>query len=410
MKKKMNIGLFGYGCVGHGFYKALKQSPNTNAEIKKIVVKDKYKDRDLPPKHFTYQASDILIDTEIDTVVELIDDVDAAYDIVKSALNQGKHVVSANKKLIAEHLDELIALAQNNRVSFLYEASVCASIPIIRNLEDYFRSDHIQGFQGICNGTTNYILTRTNQGLTYKKALQESQSLGYAESDPTLDVDGFDAKYKLIILLKHSFGISTKPEDVFNCGIRPILPEHIAYAEEQNSKIKFFSFAQKIDNKVFGFVAPFLISSEHPIFNVENEFNAVNVEAKFSHQQLFLGKGAGSEPTASAVLSDVSALGNDYKYSYAQSDVQDLNFTNDFYLKIYLASPNQASLEQIPFIATETTHQSDAYHYKTGWVNFQDLFKIDFNKQQDLFFAVISLEFKLDFKALDKTIEEAYVA
>ena len=187
-----------------------------------------------------------MIDTDINTVVELIDDADAAYDIVKSALNLSKHVVSANKKLIAEHLDELINLAKEKGVSFLYEASVCASIPIIRNLEDYFKSDEIKGFQGICNGTTNYILSRTNQGLTYDKALAEAQDLGFAESDPTLDVDGFDAKYKLIILLKHAFGVSTQPDEVFNCGIRNILPEHVAFADEENYKIKLFSFAQKI--------------------------------------------------------------------------------------------------------------------------------------------------------------------
>ena len=409
MKTKINIGLFGYGCVGQGFYKALKQSPNVNAEIKKIVVKDKYKERDLPQKYFTFQASDILIDTEINTVVELIDDADAAYDIVKSALNLGKHVVSANKKLIAEHLDELINLAKEKGVSFLYEASVCASIPIIRNLEDYFKSDEIKGFQGICNGTTNYILSRTNQGLTYDKALAEAQDLGFAESDPTLDVDGFDAKYKLIILLKHAFGVSTQPNEVFNCGIRNILTEHVAFADEENYKIKLFSFAQKIDEKVFGFVAPFLISPKHPNYHVENEFNAVNVNAKWSHEQLFLGKGAGSEPTASAVLSDVTALNDDYKYDYAQSNSETSNaFTNDFYLKIYLACQDQKHLEDIAFEITDKVHQSDDYYYKTGWVNFQNLKTIDFNKTPDLFFAVLPEEPKLSLKDVDEVLKEEY--
>jgi len=410
MKKKINIGLFGYGCVGQGFYKALKQSPNIDAEIKKIVVKDKYKERDLPQKHFTFQASDILIDTEINTVVELIDDADAAYNIVKSALHQGKHVVSANKKLIAEHLDELITLAQEKGVSFLYEASVCASIPIIRNLEDYFKSDEIKGFQGICNGTTNYILSRTNQGLTYKKALAEAQDLGFAESDPTLDVDGFDAKYKLIILLKHAFGVSSKPSEVFNCGIRHILPEHVAFANEQQFKIKLFSFAQKTNGKVLGFVAPFLISTQHAHYHVENEFNAVNVNARWSHEQLFLGKGAGSEPTASAVLSDVTALKTHYQYAYAQSHSEPTYvFTNDFYLKIYLASPNQKRLEDIPFEVIDEAHQSDDYYYKTGWVNFKQLNAIDFNKTPDLFFAVLPEEPKLSLKDVDNVFKDEYL-
>lgn len=409
MKTKMKIGLFGYGCVGQGFYKALNQSPNIDAEIKKIVVKDKYKERDLPQKYFTYQASDILIDTEINTVVELIDDADKAYDIVKSALSLGKHVVSANKKLIAEHLDELINLAKEKDVSFLYEASVCASIPIIRNLEDYFKSDEIKGFQGICNGTTNYILSRTNQGLTYDKALAEAQDLGFAETDPTLDVDGYDAKYKLIILLKHAFGVGTEPDEVFNCGIRHIQPEHVTFAENQGYKIKLFSFAQKIGEKVFGFVAPFLISPKHPNYHVENEFNAVNVDAKWSHQQLFLGKGAGSEPTASAVLSDVTALDEGYKYSYTQSNSETHNlFTNNFYLKIYLASQKQKHIEDIAFLITDKSYQSNDFYCKTGWVNFQHLKEIDFNKTPDLFFAVLPKEPKLSLDKVDKILSDEY--
>jgi len=409
MKTKINIGLFGYGCVGQGFYKALKQSPSTNAKITKIVVKDKYKERDLPQQCFTYQPSDILNDTEINTVVELIDDADAAYNIVKSALNQGKNVVSANKKLIAEHLEELITLAKENNLSFLYEASVCASIPIIRNFEDYFKSDDIIGFQGICNGTTNYILSRTKQGLTYDKALTEAQNLGYAETDPTLDVDGFDAKYKLIILLKHAFGISVKPDEVFNCGIRHILPEHVAFADELNYKLKLFSFAQKFEGKVFGFVAPFLISTQHPNYHVENEFNAVSVNARWSHQQLFLGKGAGSEPTASAVLSDVTALQGAYAYTYDQTKtVANDEFTNEFYLKIYLASNNQNRLEELPFESIDQAHQSNHYYYKTGWVNFKRLVTIDFNKTPDLFFAVLPEEPKLNLNDFDEILKKEY--
>jgi len=410
MKNSSKIGLFGYGCVGQGFYKILQQSPNTNAEITKIVVKDKYKKRDLPDKHFYYQASDILIDNDIDTVVELIDDADAAYDIVKSALKLGKNVVSANKKLIAEHLDELIDLAKENQVTFLYEASVCASIPIIRTLEDYFKSDHIEGFQGICNGTTNYILSRTAQGLTYESALQEAQDLGFAESDPTLDVDGFDAKYKLAILLKHAFGVTAQPQQIFNCGIRHIKPEHVSFAEDRDGKLKLYSYAKQIEDKVIGFVAPFLVQKSHPNFSVENEFNAVNVNAEFAREQLFQGRGAGSVPTASAVLSDVQALQNGYAYAFASANDNNQNtFTNDFYLNILLSAKDENSLDELEFVHTENVSVDDKKAFKTGWVHFKNLITIDFNTRDDLFFAVLSEDFKLRLSDVEHASEEALV-
>ena len=163
---------------------------------------------------------------------------------------------------------------------------------------------------------------------------------------------------------------------------------------------------KRLDNKVFGFVAPFLISPKHPNYQVENEFNAVNVNAKWSHEQLFLGKGAGSEPTASAVLSDVTALNEGYKYAYAQSNSETSNvFTNDFYLKIYLASQNRKHLEDIAFEITDKVYQSDDYYYKTGWVNFQNLKTIDFNKTPDLFFAVLPEEPKLSLKNVDEAFK-----
>jgi len=410
MTKTSNIGLFGYGCVGQGFYKILQQSPNTHAEITKIVVKDKYKTRDLPDGYFFYQASDILLDNDINIVVELIDDAQAAYDIVKSALKLGKNVVSANKKLIAEHLDELIDLAHENQVMFLYEASVCASIPIIRTLEDYFKSDHIEGFQGICNGTTNYILSRTAQGLTYDEALQEAQDLGFAESNPTLDVDGFDAKYKLAILLKHAFGVSAQPQQIFNCGIRHIKPEHVNFAEDRDGKLKLYSYAKQIEDKVIGFVAPFLVRKSHPNYSVENEFNAVNVNAEFAREQLFQGRGAGSVPTASAVLSDVQALQTGYAYAYASVNEDYQNtFTNDFYLNILLSAEDENSLDDLEFVHTENVSVDEKKAFKTGWVHFKNLINIDFNTRNDLFFAVISEDFKLRLSDVEHALEEAFV-
>jgi len=391
MKKKINIGLFGFGCVGQGLYEVLNESGLINAEINKIVVKTKGKNRSIPESYFGYDKNDILNDTQINTVVELIDDADAAYEIVTTALKKGMNVVSANKKLIAYHLDELIELGKANNVSFLYEASVCASIPIIRNIEEYYNCDALHGLQGICNGTTNYILSQTNKGLTYDEALQKAQELGFAESDPTLDVDGFDAKFKLQILLKHAFGVTTQPDDVFNYGVRQILPVHVQYAKEKGYKLKLFSTAKRIGDEVFGFVAPHYIPASHAAYNVEDEFNAIAVEALFSSEQLFVGKGAGSHPTASAVLSDIAALSYDYRYEYNHSkpEKKRLTFSNECLVKVFLGSSKEEKIVSFPFIERDELFIGKDYNYATGWVKFTDLNVIDFNNESDLFFAVL---------------------
>ena len=391
MRKKLKIGLFGFGCVGQGLYEVLNQSQLLDAKIEKIVVKTKGKKRAIAEENFDYIADDILEDPTINCVVELIDDANAALDIVLKAFKKGKHVVSANKKLIAENLDLLIQAAKDAGVSFVYEAAVCGSIPIIRNIEEYYNNDALSGLEGICNETTNYILTKTGEGKSYDQALSEAQELGFAESDPTLDVDGFDAKYKLQILLKHAFGITTAPKDVFNYGIRHIKINDSNYAKEKGYRIKLFSKAHRIGpNQIAGFVAPHMISSNHQAYHVENEFNAVVVEALFSDQQLFVGKGAGSYPTASAVLSDISALTFDYQYEYKKSKVTDLPiFTNNFKVKVYVGSTNRSLIRVFPFIQRDEIFQSESYNYATGWVDFGQIRKYNFNQEESLFLAIL---------------------
>lgn len=390
MRKQLTIGLFGFGCVGAGLYEVLNQSNLLDAKIKRIVVKDPTKKRTLSADFFGFEASEILNDSEINLVVELINNSDDALKIVREALSKGKHVVSANKKLIAEHLDELIQLAKENKVSFLYEASVGGSIPIIRNLEEYYNNDSLSSVQGIVNGTTNYILTQANYGVSYDDALAKAQELGFAELDPTLDVDGFDSKYKLTLLIKHAFGTSVNPGNLFNYGIRQVKPQDVSYASEKGYRIKLFARAEKVGNKIVGFVAPHFINSVHPAYQVDNEFNAVIVEALFSDKQLFFGKGAGSFPTASAVLSDISAIQFEYQYEYRKT-VKDATptYTDDFFLRIYLASNSLDKINEIPFYKIDEVFQSSNYSFQTGWVKFSDLKKIDFNNESNLFFAVL---------------------
>lgn len=390
MSKELKIGLIGFGCVGSGLYEVLNQSKLIDARISKIVVKDKNKERSIPKENFLYDVNEVLDDAEINTVVELINDSDEALAIVKKALKNGKDVVSANKKLIAEHLTELKQLADENNASFLYEGAVAGSIPIIRNLEEYYNNDSLTSLEGIVNGTTNYILTKSNHGIGYAEALKDAQDLGFAELDPTLDVDGFDSKYKLVLLLKHAFGITVNPKNVFNSGIRQISKREVAYANEKGYRIKLFSRAEKIGDKVVGFVAPHFVNDEHFAFGVDNEFNAVVVEGLFSDRQLFIGKGAGSHPTASAVLSDVSALKFDYKYEYRkEEESKNLTFTSDFFVKVYLGSQFVEAINEVPFYKVDELFQSEAYNYQTGWVKFSDLTVFDFNKRTDLSMVVL---------------------
>lgn len=398
MRNKLKIGLFGFGVVGNGLYEVLNKSNLLDAKIKKIVVKNPNKERKIGKENFSYDKTDILLDPEINLVVELIDDARAAYLIVSEALKRKKSVVTANKKMLAENLEELVNLAKDNNVSLLYEASVGGSIPIIRNLEEYYNNDSLSGIQGIVNGTTNYILTQTNFGKDYETALQEARELGFAESDPTLDVDGYDSKYKLILLIKHAFGLSLKPESVFNYGIRNVKEQDVRYASEKGFRIKLFSRAEKIGNKLVGFVAPHFISEKNVAYNVNNEFNSVSVEALFSDKQLFLGKGAGAYPTASAVLSDVSALQFDYAYEYKKtnSENEGLTYSDDFFLKIYIGSEFIESIQEIPFYKIDELFQSKNYNFQTGWVKFSEIRNFDFNKLKDLFFAVLPDKFLLE--------------
>jgi homoserine dehydrogenase len=203
MSKKLSIGLFGFGVVGQGLYDIII-TKNLNIEIVKFAIKDPHKKRTLPAELFTTDRDELLNNPEINTIVELINDTEAAFEIVSRALSSGKNVVSASKKMIALHLEELIELQHKHGTSLLYEGAVCGSIPIIRNLEEYYDNELLHSISGIFNGSSNYILSKGFiEGLDYDSALKQAQDLGFAETDPTSDVGGFDAKYKLVIAAAH---------------------------------------------------------------------------------------------------------------------------------------------------------------------------------------------------------------
>lgn len=393
MSKTLKIGLFGFGCVGQGLYHVLNNSTGFKADIIKIGLKNKNKIRTIAKELITFDKWEILNNPEIDVIVELIDDADEAFLIVSEALKKGKHVVSANKKLLAEHLEELYRLQQENNVSLLYEASACGSIPIIRTLEEYFDNEELEKVSGIFNGTTNYILTKTiNEKLSYADALKQAQEKGFAESDPTNDVEGFDAKFKAIIIALHAFGLIIKPEEVLNIGITTLHDNDIKYASEKGYKIKLTPIIQLIgDNNVSVFVAPRFIKENNHLYNVDNEFNGVIVEGKFSGEQFFQGRGAGSYPTGAAVLSDISALSHGYKYEfkkYAQKQAPE--FTNDALVHVYLRYNSSADLKQIEFDEITEKYIGSDYNYIVGKVNLQNLINNrDYILQNKIFISLV---------------------
>ena len=395
MSKKLTIGLFGYGVVGTGLYDVLHKSKTVDATIKKIVVKHKDKPRNISPEHFHFDKNEILNDDEINVVVELIDDADAAYEIVTTALKNGKAVVSANKKLIAEHFEELYELQQKYNVPFLYEAAVCGSIPIIRNLEEYYNNDFLQSIQGIVNGSTNYILTKTFQdNLSFDEALKEAQEKGYAESNPILDTGGFDARSKLQILLAHSFGITTKPEEVFNVGIQNLGDLELKFAKEKNLQIKLLAYAQKRnDNEVAALVIPKFVKSTDTFSTVNDVFNGVKVQTAFADKQFFYGRGAGSLPTASAVLSDISAISYDYRYEYKKiTNSENLKLTEDFNLKVLFRHPSKdADKFQPYFINIEEYYGNKEQGYFVGDISFKNLKEIFSQNSEEVSFVLIDV-------------------
>ena len=384
MNTKLKLGLFGFGCVGQGLYHVLHETHGVKASIKKICVKNKTKHRPIDAEYFTYDKADILSDPEIDIVVELIDDARAAFEIVKTALEHGKAVVTANKKMLAEHLEEIYQLQKKHGKPVLYEGAVCGSIPILRNLEEYYDNDLISSIEGIFNGSTNYILTRVfDEKKSYAEALKKAQELGFAESDPSLDVKGFDPKYKLVIAIAHTFGLFVQPEQVINIGIDKISDIDLKFARDNNFTIKLIARAFKENGKVFGFVAPQFIENTNPLASVRNEFNAVQVRGAFAETQLFIGKGAGSYPTGSAVLSDISALSYGYAYEYKKRQQDSgLEFSNDFLVEAYISFGEEDKVSISDFVEFTSGYAAQDKQYMLGKITLQKL--LSFSRQEGI--------------------------
>ncbi len=318
MKETIGIGLLGLGVVGGGVAKALRGKGETIArqagsrlEIKGILERDPAKGPrlNIEPELLTTEAQKIINNPEIDIVIEALGGESPAWEYIRDAMLTGKHVVTANKEVMAKHGVELLTLAAEHEVNLLYEASVGGGIPLISPLKQDLLANDISAIYAIINGTTNYVLTRMGkEGLDFATAIKQAQELGYAEADPSNDVNGTDAAYKLAILATLAFHIEVRPEDVYYEGISRLAPRDFRYAKELGYAIKLLAIAKKEEHSLQVRVHPVFLPEDILLAKVDGVFNAVQIEGDLIGKVLFYGEGAGALPTSSAIIADVIYL------------------------------------------------------------------------------------------------------
>lgn len=342
----INIGLLGFGTVGQGVVDIINKRedliPNEELKVKKILVRSLEKERQVqvPREKLTLNPNDIVEDDDIDIVIEVTGDVDLSYRLVRTALEKGKHVVTANKALVSAYFEELSSLAEENDVYFLYEASVAGGIPVLKPLKDQMRLNKISNVQGILNGTCNYILSKmTDEFLDYGEVLKEAQKLGYAEADPSSDVEGTDTLRKLRILSTMAMGASITEDDILCDGIDSISAVDIQLLRDKGRLVKLIGEVYEVDGGYQAIVQPKAVKINNYFAGVKEAFNSVSIEGDFSGVLKFYGAGAGMYPTANAVLTDVidCILGTQSKASplrHRQLENKNEEIKGKYYLRI----------------------------------------------------------------------------
>jgi|TARA_B100000214_G_scaffold361075_1_gene324106 homoserine dehydrogenase len=305
--KTFTVAVLGAGNIGSAVLSRLESLDNDvlNLELKKVLVQDTSKDRGVSKDLLTDNFEDILNDESIDLVIEVLGGVDPGREYIKALLEKGKAVITANKDIIADCGEELIAIAQDNNTCLYFEAAVAAGIPVLKPLIESLRGEELTKVLGIINGTSNYILTSMEEGSTYEDALSTAQELGFAEPDPTNDVEGVDAKYKAMILSLLCFGVSPDDKDVFTEGISEITKEDFDWASRLDKTIKLVAQIDSNENGFNARVHPVLIDKKHPLAAIRGALNALVAEGENINQLVFSGPGAGANPTASAIIGDV---------------------------------------------------------------------------------------------------------
>ena len=339
MKKLIKVGMLGIGNVGRGTYQTLRmnhdkiaETTGLDIEIVKILNRHPEVDRgiEVPDGVYTPNVSDILDDPEIDIVIELIGGIEPATEYMARALANGKSVVTANKAAIAANGKKLAALAQEHHVLLRFEAAVAGGIPILTSLTTALLSNQFDEVHGILNGTTNYILTQMGEyGKDYAEVLKDAQEKGFAEADPTADVEGLDAANKLSILISLIFGVGAGPDIIPTRGITSVGSEDIEFAMSSGYRIKLLASARRDNGKLYGNVEPALVPVNHPLASVNNEFNAVFVTGNAVDDLMFYGRGAGPLPTGSAVLGDVIGVARKLEKDSAYDIVPQLRYDSD---------------------------------------------------------------------------------
>lgn len=316
--KKVKIALLGLGNVGRGVWNILQMNgeeimkrSGCQVEVAKILVRDPSKARavKVPEELITTDFDEILNDDSIKIIVEVMGGIEPAKEFILKSLGKKKHIVTANKMLLATYGDDLFKKADEEEVMLNYEASVAGGIPIIQAINESLTANKIENLYGIINGTTNFILSKMElEGSDFDDVLKEAQEKGYAEADPTSDIEGFDAQYKLAILSSLAFGTKVKIDDVYREGITKITSKDIRYAKDFGLVIKLLAIAKEIDGKLQLRVHPTMIPDTHPLANVHDSFNAVFIKGNAVDDLMFYGRGAGDLPTGSAVVADIVSI------------------------------------------------------------------------------------------------------
>ena len=399
------IGLFGFGVVGQGYYD-IAQKHQKNLQPTTIVVQNKNKERglDLP---FSFDPNDIL---EKNTAIgiELISDPGEAFTYVQELLKQGKKVISANKKMIAAHLPELVRLEQEFGGNLLYEASVAAGIPIITTLDTQFTGDQINALEGILNGSSNYILTRLfEEGLSFEEALKLAQENGFAEADPTLDINGSDVSSKLTILAFHAFGQYIKEDDIATLGIQHIQTEEVELANSFGLKIKLVAKVEQTTAGLSAYILPTLVSPKNALFMVENEYNAIKIHSENLGEQFYKGKGAGSHPTGASVYADLCKAERNYAYGYDKLIKKSASaiLSEPLQIDVIIRSKHQSAISQLV--------PSAAVKFKSGsyWTSTQ-LSTLDLLANQQLIsenkLSILAINGAISPEKLNASFDEAF--
>lgn len=305
------IGIIGYGTVGQALNEIIAEEWGDGSTEQEsyppVIVKDLEKERMVPASEYDTDPARLLEDPSIELIVEVTDDVETGFRALRESLERGKAFVSANKRMIAEKADAIAGLRKKYDSELLYEAAVCAAIPIIRTIDDHYRSEPITRISGVMNGTCNYMISKMEEGKSYEKALAEAQEEGFAESDPSSDVTGRDAFYKSLILAYHGFGLPPQKIAKSFKGIEELTPEKVKEARKNGGRYKLISeIGYDPEGTLKVDVRPRVVDAESPFLKVENEFNGVLIEGKYSGPVFLSGKGAGGTPTASAVFADVA--------------------------------------------------------------------------------------------------------